>query len=393
MDFVLISGDIFDTGIPEMASIRSSVKKLRELSDSGIQTYVVYGSHDYSPTTVSMVEILTSAGLFVNAGEFEEITDPVLKKKTIALREVIDDKTGVRIAGLPARRAGLEKTLYEILDKKGISKKEGHSVFVFHASISELQSINIPPDQTISMQELPSGFDYYAGGHLHKRILSKHENAPVVYPGPLFGTSITDLDLAARGEKRGFALVEFGEGRATKVEFVDLPLPKILSKVFSAAGKSSEEVAREIDAFCIKESLDVKGSIVLFRVKGVLSSGKPSDIDWFRYRVLLLKRGALVVNINRSGVFAKESKKALLLGASSKEEIESRLLSEHISTFKPESKELEFLSSSIGIQKASKLLFALKTEKKEEETKQSYETRVLKETSHALGIELEEESK
>ena len=392
MDFVLISGDIFDTGIPEMSSIRSSVKKLRELSDNGIQTYVVYGSHDYSPTTVSMVEILTSAGLFVNAGEFEEINDPVSKKKTIALREAIDDKTGVRIAGLPARRAGLEKTLYEILDKKRVSKKEGHSVFVFHASISELQSLNIPPDQTISMQELPSGFDYYAGGHLHKRILGKHENAPVVYPGPLFGTSITDLDLVARGEKRGFALVEFEEGRA-KVEFVDLPLPKIFSKVFSSAGKSSEEVAKEINAFCIKETLDVKGSIVLLRVKGVLSSGKPSNIDWFRYRVLLLKRGALVVNINRSGVFAKESKKAILLGASSKEEIESRLLSEHISTFKPESKELEFLSSSDGIQKASKLLFALKTEKKEEESKQSYETRVLKETSHALGLELEEGSK
>ncbi|HKW05630.1 MAG TPA: exonuclease SbcCD subunit D, partial [Nitrososphaerales archaeon] len=239
VDFVLISGDIFDTGIPEMSSIRSSVKKLRELSDNGIQTYVVYGSHDYSPTTVSMVEILTSAGLFVNAGEFEEINDPVSKKKTIALREAIDDKTGVRIAGLPARRAGLEKTLYEILDKKRVSKKEGHSVFVFHASISELQSLNIPPDQTISMQELPSGFDYYAGGHLHKRILGKHENAPVVYPGPLFGTSITDLDLVARGEKRGFALVEFEEGRA-KVEFVDLPLPKIFSKVFSSAAKSSE---------------------------------------------------------------------------------------------------------------------------------------------------------
>ncbi|HKW05891.1 MAG TPA: hypothetical protein VJN71_11370, partial [Nitrososphaerales archaeon] len=156
---------------------------------------------------------------------------------------------------------------------------------------------------------------------------------------------------------------------------------------------SSEEVAKEINAFCIKETLDVKGSIVLLRVKGVLSSGKPSNIDWFRYRVLLLKRGALVVNINRSGVFAKESKKAILLGASSKEEIESRLLSEHISTFKPESKELEFLSSSDGIQKASKLLFALKTEKKEEESKQSYETRVLKETSHALGLELEEGSK
>ncbi|MGI0079073.1 MAG: metallophosphoesterase family protein [Nitrososphaerales archaeon] len=392
VDFVVISGDIFDIGIPEMSSVRSAAKKLRELSNHGVQSYVVYGSHDYSPTTVSMVEVLTSAGLFTNVGEFEETIEVVSKKKHIALKSVIDEKTGVRLAGLPARRTGLEKSFYEGLEKKPVSARDQYSVFVFHASISELQSLNIPVEQSISMQELPKGFNYYAGGHLHRRLVGRLDGSPVVYPGPLFGTSTTDLEISAKGEERGFAIVEFEGNKTTRVGFIDIPAPKILSKIFSAEGKSTEEVAKEISEFVSKETMNVDGAIVLLRVKGVLSSGKPSDIEWFRYRVALLKRGALVVNINRMGVLTRESKRLALLGTTNKEEIEAKLLQEYISNFKPQTKELEFLSSTEGVAKSSKLLRALKTEKKEEETKQTFEKRVLKEASLALGVELEEGS-
>ena len=392
VDFVVISGDIFDIGIPEMSSVRLAVKKLRELSDHNIQAYVVYGSHDYSPTTVSIVEVLTSAGLFVNVGEFEETRESSSRKGQIALKLVADEKTGVRLAGLPARRAGLEKSFYEELERTPVFEKDQYSVFVFHASISELQSLNIPVEQNISMQELPKGFHYYAGGHLHKRLAGKLDGSPVIYPGPLFGTSVTDLEISAKGEGRGFAVVEFDGNKTTKVDFVDLPTPKILSKTFSASEKSTEQVGKEISEFVSKDTLDVEGAIVLLRVKGVLSSGKPSGIDWFRYRTALLKRGALVVNINRMGLLTKESKRLALLGTMSKEEIESKLLQEHISSFKPQTKELAPLSFMEGVAKASKLLQALKTEKKEEETKQSFEKRVLKEASQALGVELEEGS-
>jgi exonuclease SbcD len=388
VDFVVISGDIFDIGIPDMSSVKSSVKKLRELADHRKNVYVVYGSHDYSPTTVSMVEVLTSAGLFKNVGEFDEVKDSGSKNK-IVLRSFTDEKTGVVLAGLPARRMGLEKSFYEQLERRPERKSE-YSVFLFHAGISELQSLNIPIEQNISMQLLPKGFSYYAGGHLHKRLNGELDGSPVVYPGPLFGTSITDLEVSAKGEKRGFEIVEFRGTKTTKVDFVEIPFPKIFARSFSATDKSSEQVAKEISDFVSRDSLNVEGSIVLLRVGGVLSSGKPSDIEWFRYRTVLLKRGAVVVNINRFGVITKESRKVILLKTKDKNEIESKLFSQHISSFKPQSQELIFLSSSEGISKASTLLQVLKIEKKEEETKQTFEKRVLKEASQGLGIELEE---
>src|SRR5438552_8440727 len=74
VDFVVVSGDLFDSNIPDMALVNSSVKKMREVKERGIQFYVIYGSHDFSPTQTSMVDILESAGLFtkVTKGKMED---------------------------------------------------------------------------------------------------------------------------------------------------------------------------------------------------------------------------------------------------------------------------------------------------------------------------------
>ena len=388
VDFVIISGDIFDVGIPEMSSVRSAVRKLKQLVDNDIPVYVVYGSHDYSPTTVSVVDVLTSAGLFSNVGEFVQIDEEKEKTKRLGLKPIVDEKTKVLIAGLPARKGGLEKSFYaELKGGTNLSITAGiYSIFVFHASVNELQSLNIPVEQNVSIEDLPTGFSYYAGGHLHKRTSGKLGESPVVYPGPLFGTRYSDLELSARGEKRGFAMVEFEDDKTTKLSFVDLEAPRMLAKTFSAEGRSSEYLNNEIKNFVSHDTLDVKNAIVLLKARGVLTSGKPSDIDWFSYKTLLLERGASVVTINKMGLLTKEAKRIELLGASTKEEIESKLLSEHISRFKPPSKDLDPLSSLEGVRKATKLLGALKTEKREEETKPTFEKRVWKEGSEILDL-------
>jgi exonuclease SbcD len=400
VDFLIISGDIFDIGIPEMSSVRSAVRKLKELIDANIPVYVVYGSHDYSPTTVSVVEVLTEAGLFSNAGRFEvkEIEakgneQVENEKRRLVLQPLTDKKTGVQIAGLPARRGGLEKAYYAQLKENTALAidPERFSIFVFHASVNELQTLNIPVDQNVSIRDLPLGFSYYAGGHLHKRSIGKIDGSPVVYPGPLFGTSYTDLELTAKGEKRGFAIVEFEGNKTTNMKFIDLPSPRILSKTFKADGKSSTEIDNEINEFISKDTLQVKDSIALLRIRGTLSSGKPSDIDWYGYRTTLLNRGALVASLNRMGLATKESKHLELFGKGTKEEIESKLLSEHISSFKSIQPELAHLSGSSGTVRASRLLDSLKTEKREEETKSSFAKRVTREASQILDFPFDDE--
>jgi DNA repair protein SbcD/Mre11 len=390
VDFLVISGDVFDTGIPEMSSVRSAVKKFRELLDNEIPVYVVYGSHDYSPTTVSMVDVLTSAGIFINAGEFEEALSGQHKEtKKLSLKPVVDKKTGVLLAGLPARKMGIEKEYYKELERRSIGKA-GYSIFVFHAAISEMTSKEIPTEESVSLKELPKGFSYYAGGHIHKRSRGQLDGSPVVYQGPIFGTSYTDLELSGQGEKRGFAIVHYEGSKTTGIEFIDLPTPRIISESLSATNKSSDQVSKEISAVISQKEAIVRDSIVLLRVKGNLASGKPSDIDWFGFRTRLLEKGALVAHINRLGLTTAESTKLKLLGANTREEIESKLLEERISSFKPSSAQLESFSSKRGATKALKLLQALKTEKLEEETKQNFEKRIWTDASGILELESDE---
>ena len=49
VSFVILAGDIFDSNIPDLASVRRAAEKMREAIDSGIRFYANYGSHDFSP--------------------------------------------------------------------------------------------------------------------------------------------------------------------------------------------------------------------------------------------------------------------------------------------------------------------------------------------------------
>ena len=65
VDFVLISGDLFNTSLPNVDNLRETVMKLKELQEKGISVYVVAGSHDFSPSGKTMLDVLEKAGLLL----------------------------------------------------------------------------------------------------------------------------------------------------------------------------------------------------------------------------------------------------------------------------------------------------------------------------------------
>src|SRR5690348_14324334 len=65
VDFILIAGDLFHVNVPDLAVVERAAAKLREVKDAGVPVYVWYGSHDYSPTERSIIDVLASSGLFV----------------------------------------------------------------------------------------------------------------------------------------------------------------------------------------------------------------------------------------------------------------------------------------------------------------------------------------
>ncbi|MCK4522256.1 MAG: metallophosphoesterase, partial [Nanoarchaeota archaeon] len=61
VDFILISGDLFNTSLPAIDNLKQAVIKLKELKDKNISVYIIAGSHDFSPSGKTILDVLEHA--------------------------------------------------------------------------------------------------------------------------------------------------------------------------------------------------------------------------------------------------------------------------------------------------------------------------------------------
>jgi len=369
-DFVVISGDLFDTSMPSIENLVGVVAKLRELNEKGISIYAIPGSHDFSPTMKTMLHVLEKAGLLTLVSKGREVNGK------LKLDFTVDPKTGAKLTGIIGKRGALEKEIYENLDRKAIEKEEGLKVFVFHTALSELKPLDLEKMESLPTSLLPKGFDYYAGGHVHRRLEKRIPGRGLVcYPGALFATDFEELE---REEKGGFYLVSAAGGEV-KAEYREVKTRDLVKVKIGAEGKAAVEVEQELrEAF---EALDCRGRIVLIRLEGTLESGKPSDIDLGSMREALLEKGAVVVKTNTNKLGSKEFGE-IRVRAGTREEIERELIEEHLGQVVvkgwSKKKEKEVILA---------LMKTLSAEKDEGESVADYDSRVAKAGLECLEVE------
>lgn len=375
VDFIIMAGDIFDSNIPDLLSVRRATSKIKEAKDKGIRFYVVYGSHDFSPNYTSMIDILESAGLFTKVDKFSQ------EGEKIKLSPVLDP-TGAVLFGISGKKLSLDRIDFQRVDIKSLENAEGFKIFIFHGAIEELKQQGFEVMEAMSASLLPRNFDYYAGGHVHQRSISNlPERQNIAYPGPLYGADFRDLESLARGEERGFYVVDF-EKKVQKIEFVKLNTAKVEEIYYSAEGKSSAKVQKELEELI--DSFDARGKIILLKVVGQLETGKTSDIEFARLRRKLKERGALYVLQNYSQLISKEQL-AMLPAAKSRVQTELELVKEMVSRVKVQNQRLR---GEQGITTTLDLLRILKERRKENEVKSEYEDRIIKNALSILGLEL-----
>jgi DNA repair protein SbcD/Mre11 len=390
VDFIAITGDFFDVNVPELDYVKDAVEIMREAKSKGIEIYMIYGSHDFTASTVSVVDILHSAGLFIKPVEFEQT------EERIRLKFIQDQNTSFKITGLSGRKSGLDSEYYNLLDMDALESEEGIKIFLFHAPISELTPTDLAFGKSIPLSMLPKGFKYYGGGHLHKRIEYKHETGMIIYPGPLFGSTFTDLEDTAQGEKRGFYIISLeSENKPLKADFVEVKMVDIILKVITSNQNTPHEIEGEIASAVECMNGNLTNKIVLIRVKGILSSGKRSDINFSKFEEYLLEKGVLVTFINRNNLVSVQTTQLSVSPGKSKEQIEMTILKEMIASFKVDpsitnDKVKDFVKSkfvsNLGERTVSELLAALKIEKIENETTSDFETRILNTVKEILGF-------
>ncbi len=355
VDFILIAGDLFNTSLPSIDSLKKATTKLKQLKDNDIPCYIIAGSHDFSPSGKTMLDVLENAGLCKNVVEGEDVGGKLKLKFTI------DKKTGAKITGLLGKRGGLERNYYENLLRDKLESEPGYKIFMFHTLLTELKPKSLEKVDSQPLSLLPKGFDYYAGGHPHFVFSEKIENyGTIAYPGPLFPNNFKELEELHHG---GFYMIEDG-----KSQHIPIILHDVASITIDANHKTIEQVEHLLKTEI--EEKDFSNKIVTIRINGTLESGRPSDIDFKNFFMALKEKGAYAILKNSSALASKEFEDIKIEMANT-EELENNLIKEQISE-----KDLE---DTDAIDFTKKLLKVLDTSKQEGERVYDFEKRLKEE--------------
>ena len=262
MNFILIAGDLFNTALPQIDLIKETAGIMKRVIDSGIKIYIIPGSHDFSPSGKTMLDVLEKAGLCENV---VKIQDNKLLFTNIG---------NIKITGMLGKKGGLEKEDYKELDFSNIENETGFKIFMFHTAIDELKPQGMEMMEGMKEAELPKNFNYYAGGHIHSILEKDYSTGEVVFPGALFPNNFKEMEEFRQG---GFYVVEYNNGLLNK-KYVPIKLKEVITIDYNVDNKSASEVNDELIEKC--SILDSKDKIVLMRLKGTLNQGKPSDLDF-----------------------------------------------------------------------------------------------------------------
>lgn len=365
VDFILISGDLFNTALPGIDNLKSVVKELRKLRKNKIPVYVIAGSHDFSPSGKTMLDVLEAAGLMKN------VVKGAVQEGKLHLKFIQDEKTEAKITGMLGKKGMLEKNFYDSLELEHLEKEKGFKIFMFHSAISEMKPEGMEKMDSCEISYLPKGFDYYAGGHVHiVKELNLHGYKNVVYPGPLFPNSFSELEKLHNGS---FYIYEDG-----KLHKEEIALKNIFLIDVNAEHKSPEEVYQDIESKIHKK--EFLNTIVLLKVHGKLKTGKTSDINFKEIFNKITSQGAFVILKNTHKLVSEEFEE-IKVNEQNVDDVEDAIIKEHLQQIKvsgfDKDKEYEF---------TKQLMALLSSEKHEGEKVYEYEDRVKKEVDKLIDV-------
>lgn len=365
VDFIIIAGDLFNTSFPRLDNLKIVVQKFKQLKDLDIPVYIVPGSHDYSPSGRTMLDVLEEAGLFVNV-----FKGTVVDGK-LHLKFTIDKKTGTKITGMLGKMGALERTYYEHLEKSHLENENGYKIFIFHSGLEEFKPSSMEKLDMHPLSLLPKNFDYYAGGHVHYVFQKQEpEYGLIAYPGPLFPNSFGELE---KLEKGGFYIVENG-----KAVWEPIQIHNTFSISINCNHHTPDQVKEEIQKKI--KGKEFINTVVMIRLYGSLSSGKPSDIDLKEVFEQLYGKSAYFVMKNTSALTSKEFEE-IKIDAGSVETIEHNLIKEHLGQMKSQGlteKEEDLIKS---------LMASLNSDKNEGETLTDFAKRIREDAKNVMRLD------
>ncbi|MCL5018172.1 MAG: DNA repair exonuclease [Candidatus Pacearchaeota archaeon] len=280
LDFVLIAGDLFDSAYPPIEILKDAFGEFKRLKEAKIPCFIIAGSHDYSVSGKTFLDVLEKAGFCKNVTNVEESGEKIILSPFI--------HNGIAIYGYPGKKSGLEiEDLRKIIfnDAPGLFK-----IFMLHTTIDKAKG-SLPID-ALETELLPPA-DYYALGHLH--IDFQYQN--FVYPGPIFPNNFQELEDLQNGS---FYIVD--TDNKNSLQKVELKIKDVV--LVEVEIKNAVNATDLIIAELEKKELEDK--IILLRLRGELESGSNSDIKFAQIEDYITRKKAYFILKNTHELKTKE---------------------------------------------------------------------------------------
>lgn len=356
VDFVLMAGDLFDSAYPPIEILKRAFGEFRKLKEAGIKVFMIAGSHDYSVSGKTFLDVLEKGG-FCEICPFDE------KPEYIELKPL--RYQNFEIFGYPGKKSGME--VDDI--KKMVLPKENTNfrILMLHTSITE--AVGNLPIESVSLKRLPKA-DYYALAHLHINFEEKAGNGkPAIYSGPIFPNSFQELEDLCYGR---FYITDVSGFWETKK--IMLPIKEVVC--FNIEIDNTLIATQKIISEFEKQEL--RDKIVLLRLEGNIKQGTNADIDYKRITDYLDTRGIYSFLKNTNKLQSQEEEiSELKMTSSDMNKVEEVLIKQY---------ELENPDKFNDL--INPLMQALDLGKQEDEKTVIYETRLFGDLNKILGLEI-----
>lgn len=344
VEFVLIAGDLFDSAYPSIETIRDAFQEFRRLNDAGISVFMIAGSHDFSASGKSFLDVLEKAGFAKNVFKPEERNGSIILHPTLY--------KNIAIYGYPGKKSGLE--VDEIARMKIDDAPGLYKILMLHTAIRD--AVKTLPIPAVDEKLLPK-VNYTAMGHLH--VTYNKDNR--VYAGPIFPNNSSELEELKGGS---FYIVD----TAGKIERRELRLKEVLviSLEIKNALTATDDILNELKNYSLGDK------IIILKLFGTLDKGKTSDIKFNEIEDYVKKQRAYVLLKSTTKLYSHEGE---ITFETSSDNIEEDI----ITTFERENPH-EFNSM------VRPLIAVLQAEKKEEEKVAIFEERLFSEVNRIIEI-------
>jgi len=261
VDFLLISGDVFDDQNKSLAAQIKFVEELKRLSDNAIPVYFICGNHDPLSSWLATLQLPENVFRFGSA----KVEKYSYSKGNAPTADIY---------GVSFQNKSVKENL--TVKYKLTGKPAPVSIAVLHGTVGAAgPHENYAPFKVADVMDRQ--YDYWALGHIHKRQIIHESNPAIVYPGNPQGR-----DFGETGAK-GCYLVEIKEGNTPQCEFIPTQVIRF------------EEVA-----------INLTGEDRIDRLPDIIEEAKSAIDDYdentsYILRITLKGRTALHAQLNKKG--------------------------------------------------------------------------------------------